>query len=113
LKKSLEFVKLKKNDININNYYMNQLELYEKKLFSNNNVFKSPSNWKDNKIENKEELLMRNTYMNEIKKDNNKNEDKKDDKNNINENKNKNINEEQLKFIKEFLDFSNILFVTK
>ena len=69
---------------------MNQLELYEKKLFSNNNFFfKSPSNWKNQKIEDKEEVLMRNTYMNELKNDDNKNEDKKDEKNNINENRNK------------------------
>ena len=42
---------------------------------------------------------------NETKDDKPKEEE---NKNKINENKNKNINEEQLKFIKEFLDFSNI-----
>ena len=44
-------------------------------------------------------------------KSNEKKDDKpkeEENKNKINENKNKNINEEQLKFIKEFLDFSNI-----
>ena len=38
LKKCLEYVKKKKKDMEINNYYMNQLELFEKKIFSKNNI---------------------------------------------------------------------------
>ena len=87
LKKCLEYIKLKKNDISINNFYMNQLESYEKEFFSKNNLIQSPSNWNDKKIEDKDELIMRNTYMNEIKKDNIANENEKE--NNLNENKGK------------------------
>ena len=65
LKKCLEYIKLKKNDIKINNFYMNQLESYEKDFFSKNNLIKSSSNWSDEKIEDKDELIMRNTYINQ------------------------------------------------
>ena len=78
LKKCLEYVKRKKKDMEINNYYMNQLEIYEKKILSKNNIINSPSNWNINKSNDKDELVMRNTYMNETMENNVKNEENKD-----------------------------------
>ena len=82
LKKCLEYVKKKKKDMEINNYYMNQLELFEKKIFSKNNIINSPSNWNENKLNDKDEIVMRNTYMNEIMDNQVKNEENKDKKKN-------------------------------
>jgi len=81
LKNCLEYVRKKKHDVDINNFYMNQLELYEKELISKNNFFNSPSNWNSDKIKDRDELVMRNTYMNEVNKNKNISENKTDTNN--------------------------------
>ena len=81
LKNCLEYIKIKKHDVDINKFYMNQLELYEKKLINKNNFFNSPSNWNSDKIKDRDELIMRNTYMNEVNKNKNLNENKSDNHN--------------------------------
>ena len=83
LKKCLEYVKKKKQDMEINNFYMNQLEIYEKNFFSKKNFLNSSFNWNNNIIKDKDELVMSNTYINEIK--NNINKDENKDKNIIND----------------------------
>ena len=70
LKKCFEYVKKKKSDIDINTSYKNQLTDYEKKLFenSNNHIVKQKLFWNlEDILKDKNELLMRNTYMNEVK----------------------------------------------
>ena len=69
LKKCLEYVKKKKTDLDINTYYKNQLTEYEKKFFenSNNHIVQPNLFWKNNDLKDKNELLMSNTYLNEIK----------------------------------------------
>ena len=81
LKNCLEYVRKKKHDVDINNFYMNQLELYEKDLINKNNFFNSPSNWNSDNIKDRDELVMRNTYMNEVNTNKNLNEDKSDNNN--------------------------------
>ena len=68
LKKCFEYIKKKKTDVNINTYYKNQLTEYEKKLFENNNnhIVQPKLFWNIDDLKNKDELLMRNTYMNEV-----------------------------------------------
>ena len=81
LKNCLEYVRKKKHDVDINNFYMNQLEIYEKDLINKNNFFNSPSNWNSDNIKDRDELVMRNTYMNEVNKNKNLNENKSDNNN--------------------------------
>ena len=68
LKKCFEYVKKKKADIDINVYFKNQLTEYEKNLFSNNNIHLVQPTlfWNIDDLDDKDELLMRNTYMNEV-----------------------------------------------
>jgi hypothetical protein len=80
LKKCLEYVKKKKKDMDINNFYMNQLENYEKNFLSNKTSLKGTISWNNDKIKDKDELLMSNTYMNEIKIDVMKKDDIKNNK---------------------------------
>ena len=81
LKNCLEYIKKKKHDVEINSFYMNQLELYEKELINKNNFFNSPSNWNSDNIKDRDELVMRNTYMNEVNKNKNLIENKSDNNN--------------------------------
>jgi hypothetical protein len=69
LKKCFEYIKKKKTDIDINTYYKNQLTEYEKNFFENNNSHIVQPNlfWNVNDLKDKNELLMSNTYINEIK----------------------------------------------
>ena len=78
LKKCFEYVKKKKEDMEINTYYRNQLAEYETKLLNNNNIKLVQPNvyWNKDDLKDKDELLMRNTYRNEVenyKNENNKN----------------------------------------
>ena len=78
LKKCFEYVKKKKEDMEINAYYRNQLAEYETKLLNNNNIQLVQPNvyWNKDDLKDKDELLMRNTYRNEVesyKNENNKN----------------------------------------
>ena len=76
LKKCYEYLKKKKEDMDINAYYRNQLSEYEKKLCNNNSIqLLQPSTyWNLDDLKDKDELLMRNTYKNEV--ENYKNENK-------------------------------------
>ena len=69
LKKCFDYMKKKKSDMNINTYYKNQLTEYEKKLFGNDNnhIVQPKLFWNLDELKDKNELLMRNTYMNEVK----------------------------------------------
>ena len=81
LKKCLEYVNKKKLDMDINTYYKNQLTEYEKKLFENNNnhIVETKLFWnREDRLKDNNELLMRNTYMNEVKNYNINYENKKD-----------------------------------
>jgi len=77
LKKCFEYVKKKKEDMEINVYYRNQLAEYEKKLLNNNKIQLVQPNvfWNKDDLRDKDELLMRNTYRNEV--ESYKNENKK------------------------------------
>ena len=68
LKKCYEYLKKKKEDMDINFYYRNQLSEYEKKLFNDNSIqLIQPSlYWNLDDLKDKDELLMRNTYKNEV-----------------------------------------------
>ena len=81
LKKCLEYVKKKKKDMEINTFYMNQLENYEKNYFSKNNNFKVITDWNNDKIKDNNELLMKNTYINEEIIKNNKGDEEKKNNN--------------------------------
>ena len=68
LKKSLEFLASKKNDIFIPNYFLSQLNAYEDRLFKigqgpNSNSWNEISTGNMNDIDN-EEVLIRNTFVN-------------------------------------------------
>ena len=93
LKKCMEYVKKKKSDIDINTYYKNQLTEYEKKFFENDNthIVQPKLFWNIENLKDKNELLMRNTYMNEVKNYNFNLEHNNLEKNNLEENKIKNI----------------------
>ena len=93
LKKCMEYVKKKKADIDINTYYKNQLTEYEKKFFENDNthIVQPKLFWNIENLKDKNELLMRNTYMNEVKNYNFNLEKNNLEKNNLEDNKIKNI----------------------
>ena len=92
LKKCFEYIKKKKTDIDINTYFKNQLTEYEKKLFenSNNHIVQPNLFWNVNDLKDKNELLMSNTYINEIK----------NFKLNLNNNNDNNTEENKLKIIR-------------
>ena len=75
LKKCFEYVKKKKEDMEINTYYRNQLAEYEVKLLNNNNIQLVQPNvyWNKDDLKDKDELLMRNTYRNEVESYKNEN----------------------------------------
>ena len=77
LNKCYEYLKKKKEDMDINAYYRNQLSEYEKKLYNNNSIqlIQPTLYWNLDELKDKDELLMRNTYKNEV--ENFKNENKK------------------------------------
>ena len=77
LKKCFEYVKKKKEDMEINAYYRNKLAEYEKKLLNNNDIQLVKPNvyWNKDDLKDRDELLMRNTYRNEV--ENYKNDNKK------------------------------------
>ena len=75
LKKCYEYLKKKKEDMDINAFYRNQLSEYEKKLYNNNSIqLLQPSTyWNLDDLKDKDELLMRNTYKNEVESYKNEN----------------------------------------
>ena len=85
--KCLQFLQSKKQDIDIPEYFINQLNEFEMRLNkNNNNQIKKSCDWIDDNIQDPEEKLMRNTYINGLpsKKINNNN-------NNIKKNKKRNV----------------------
>ena len=75
LKKCFEYVKKKKEDMEINAYYRNKLAEYETKLMNNNIIQLVQPNvyWNKDDLKDKDELLMRNTYRNEVENYKNEN----------------------------------------
>jgi len=85
--KCLQFLQSKKQDIDIPEYFIIQLNEFEMRLNkNNNNQIKKSCDWIDDNIQDPEEKLMRNTYINGLpsKKINNNN-------NNIKKNKKRNV----------------------
>lgn len=64
MKKCRDYLSTKKKDIFINKNFINQLRNYEERLIKLNNKSLT-NNWLDSKDEN--ELLMKNTYLNEMR----------------------------------------------
>lgn len=65
LKKSMVFLKKKKNNMNINEYYINELIKFEENLIKENNI-QMTINFTMKNLKDNDELLMRNTYINEL-----------------------------------------------
>ena len=66
LKKCKDYLSTKKKDININKSYMNQLLIFEQKLIKNNNTGLINDWNNDDDLEDDNELLMKNTYLNDV-----------------------------------------------
>ena len=67
LKKCYDYVSTKKKDIDINNYYKEQLKKIEIKIFGEDNVIDDEKLfWIGEEITDQNELIMKNTYMNEV-----------------------------------------------
>ena len=67
LEKCYEYVSIKKKDININEYYKNFLRDLDKKYFDKETIITDETLfWKQEGTKDKNELLMKNTYMNEV-----------------------------------------------
>lgn len=91
VKKSIDFIKSKKEDIKIEQYFIEQLLNYENRLSKITNI--KTTNWNEITFNNNDENLLRNTYVNGVPI---KNWDslglKVDNKNIIKEKKNENKN---------------------
>ena len=85
--KCLQFLQSKKQDIDIPEYFIVQLNEFEMRLNkNNNNQIKKSCDWIDDNIQDPEEKLMRNTYINGLpskKIINNNNHVKKSKKRNV------------------------------
>ena len=67
LKKCYDYVSTKKKDIEINNSYKNYLKEIEKEIFGEDNIIDDEKLfWNDEGITDENELIMKNTYMNEV-----------------------------------------------
>lgn len=64
LKKCLDYLNVKKTDVAINKNYLNQLTNFETRLVVQNKT--QSVNWSGNNLKDSDEILMRNTYVNEI-----------------------------------------------
>ena len=95
LYKSMQYLKSKKTDVEIPNYFYNQLDNFQKRLIQKGELTRDIP-WEFENLINEEEKLMRNTYMNGLPCKNNLNLNERN--NNIiidllvgnNDNKNKN-----------------------
>ena len=85
--KCLQFLQSKKQDIDIPEYFRTQLNDFEMRLNkNNNNQIKKSCDWIDDNIQDPDEKLMRNTYINGLpskKINNNNNNVKKSKKRNV------------------------------
>ena len=99
LLKSLQYLKSKKNDVEITNYFYNQLENFQKRLIQKGELTRDIP-WEFENLIDEEEKLMRNTYMNCLPPEKNVNLQEKNNNriidllvgNGNNNNLNKNIN---------------------
>ena len=67
LKKCYDYVSTKKKDIEINNSYKNYLKEIEKEIFGEENIIDDEKLfWNNEGITDENELIMKNTYMNEV-----------------------------------------------
>ena len=67
LKKCYDYVSTKKKDIDINNFYQKELKKIEIKIFGEDNIIDDEKLfWNDEGITDQNELIMKNTYMNEV-----------------------------------------------
>ena len=66
-KKCYDYVSTKKKDIDINNFYQKKLRDIEIKIFGKNNIIEDEKLfWNEEGITDANELIMKNTYMNEV-----------------------------------------------
>ena len=67
LKKCYDYVSTKKKDIDINNYYKEQLKKIEIKICGEDNIIDDEKLfWIGEELTDENELIMKNTYMNEV-----------------------------------------------
>ena len=81
LKKSMEYLKSKKQDVDIPSYFLSQLIKFEARLFHRGELTKDTP-WSFEDLKDPEEKLLRNTYINGLNKN-------KINRSNLNENKGK------------------------
>ena len=81
LKKSMEYLKSKKQDVDIPSYFLSQLIKFEARLIQRGELTKDIP-WSNENLKDPEEKLLRNTYLNGINKN-------KINRSNLNENKGK------------------------
>ena len=66
-KKSYDYVSTKKKDIEINNFYQKRLKDLEIKIFGKNNIIEDEKLfWNEEALNDPNELIMKNTFMNEV-----------------------------------------------
>lgn len=65
LQKCVEYIKTKKTDINIQPYFVEQLQRFQERLIHRGEPIKSTP-WSDDNITDDEERLLRNTYINSL-----------------------------------------------
>ncbi len=81
LNKSMQFLKSKKQDVDIPIYFLEQLKHFEMRLKSRKELNNTDIPWEFEGLKDPEEKLLRNTYLNGVKIE------LKNDENNINKNK--------------------------
>ena len=67
LKKSMEYLKSKKQDVDIPSYFLSQLIKFESRLFQKGELTKDTP-WSFDNLKDPEEKLLRNTYLNGLNK---------------------------------------------
>ena len=102
LYKSMQYLKSKKNDVEIPNYFYNQLDNFQKRLIQKGELTRDIP-WEFENLIDEEEKLMRNTYMNGLPCKNNVNLNEKDNNRIMDllvgtgdNKKNKNINKDNI-----------------
>ena len=65
LQKCIEYIQTKKTDLNIQPYFIEQLQRFQERLIHRGEQIKSTP-WSDDNITDEEERLLRNTYINSL-----------------------------------------------
>ena len=65
LQKCIEYIQTKKTDVNIQPYFIEQLQRFQERLIRKGEQIK-PASWNDDDISDEEERLLRNTYINSL-----------------------------------------------